>query len=105
MYDNCNQDLSVSDSGEIKNRKIRGKKNWLNEFASNFLHEHSEYQAHRGKFSDGNAPRTQLEEKWARKIKPLLAENAVRISRWRPGTATLCEIRKLQKGTEHPIPK
>ena len=52
------------------------------------------------KFTGGKAPGNQLAQKVARKIKPIPAENAVRVSRWRPGTAALREIRKLQKGTE-----
>ena len=52
------------------------------------------------KSTGGKAPRKQLAQKAARKIKPISAENAVRVSRWRPGTVALREIRKLQKSTE-----
>ena len=57
------------------------------------------------KSGGGKAPRKQLAQKAARKIKPIPAENAVRVSRWRPGTVALREIRKLQKGTELLISK
>ena len=52
------------------------------------------------KSTGGKALRKQLGQKAVRKIKPIPAENAVRISRWRPGTVALCKIRKLQEGTE-----
>ena len=53
-----------------------------------------------GKSTGGRLPCSQLAQNAARKIKPIPAENAVRVSRLRPGTAALSEILKLQKGTE-----
>ena len=52
------------------------------------------------KSTGGKAPRKQLALKVARKIKPVKANNAARVSSWRPGTAAFRKIRKLENSTE-----